>query len=127
MLTFTATPLHPAIRPSGHRTPKAARSVGLNNTDYPSHVADNGHPHPSGVDWADGGYRDRMAGVDVPDEVPVADAVEQHRDAVEPPLDEEAPEPPVSGVPLEAPDADWQEQTQTVDTGPDLDEPEPPG
>ena len=66
-----------------------------------------------------------MAEVEVPDDVPVADAVEQNRDAVERPPDAEAPEVPTNGLPLEATDADWQEQSQTVDSDPDLDEPEP--
>jgi hypothetical protein len=68
-----------------------------------------------------------MTAADVPDEVPVADAMEQHREAVEQPPDEEAPEIPAGGVPLEATDADWQEQSQTVDSDPDSDEPDPRG
>jgi hypothetical protein len=62
-----------------------------------------------------------MPSENVPDEVPVADAVEQDRDAIEPVADEEAPEPS-NGIPLEASDSDWQEQTETVDLDPELEE-----
>jgi hypothetical protein len=59
---------------------------------------------------------------DLPDDVPVADAVEQWRPASEPLLDEEAiAEPPVD-VPLEAEPADWQEQLEVVEFDPELDE-----
>lgn len=52
----------------------------------------------------------------VPDDVPVADAVEQSREVVE----ADAAPGPVTGPPaLETPDADWQEQL--IDAGDDLD------
>jgi hypothetical protein len=56
---------------------------------------------------------------DLPDDVPVADAVEQHRTAVEPALDEEASAAPPDDAPLEAAPADWQEQLETVELDPD--------
>jgi hypothetical protein len=51
----------------------------------------------------------------VPDEVPVADALEQSRDTAEIVPDQEAPEPDEGAPPLEASAADWQEQTAAVD------------
>jgi hypothetical protein len=57
-----------------------------------------------------------------PDDVPVADAVEQHRTASEPVLDEEASAGPSEQVPLEAAEPDWQEQLETVDLDPELEE-----
>ena len=59
---------------------------------------------------------------ELPDDVPVADAVEQHRTPVEPVPDEEASAEPPDGPPLEAPSADWQEQLATVELDPELDE-----
>lgn len=56
---------------------------------------------------------------DLPNEVPVADAVEQLRTDIEPAPDEEAPAEPSDDVPLEAPDADWQEQLEAVELDPD--------
>jgi hypothetical protein len=56
---------------------------------------------------------------DLPDDVPVADAVEQHRTAVESALDDEASAAPPDDVPLEAAPADWQEQLETVELDPD--------
>jgi hypothetical protein len=57
-----------------------------------------------------------------PDEVPIADAVEQGRMPVEPVPDEEASAAPPDDVPLEAAPADWQEQRETVELETDLDE-----
>ena len=54
-----------------------------------------------------------------PDEVPVADAVEQQRFASEP-ADDDSLELG-GGVPLETNESDWQEQLQIVDD-PDQDE-----
>nr|WP_090281656.1 hypothetical protein [Mycolicibacterium komanii]CRL78342.1 hypothetical protein CPGR_05172 [Mycolicibacterium komanii] len=51
----------------------------------------------------------------LPDDVPVADAVEQQRDTREPVLDEEASAEPEQNPPLEAPPADWQEQLEPVE------------
>lgn len=48
------------------------------------------------------------------DEVPIADALEQQQDAVAPASDDEAPAAPPADVPLEASDADWQEQLEEV-------------
>jgi hypothetical protein len=59
---------------------------------------------------------------ELPDEVPIADAVEQARMPVEPVPDEEASAAPPDDVPLEAAPADWQEQRETVELDPDLDE-----
>ncbi len=67
------------------------------------------------------GIRPAMEHQDVPDEVPVADAVEQDQPAVRP-LIGESDENSVSdpdGPPLEAGDGDWQEQRETVDLDPD--------
>ncbi|OBH98641.1 hypothetical protein [Mycobacterium sp. E2733] len=52
-----------------------------------------------------------------PDDVPVADAVEQQRGTAEDPPGGD----PESGVPLETPPPDWQEQRKTVliDPAPD--------
>jgi hypothetical protein len=57
----------------------------------------------------------------LPDEVPTADAVEQQRDTTESVADEEASVEPPASPPLEAADADWQEQLETVDLDPDED------
>ena len=52
----------------------------------------------------------------VPDDVPVADAVEQSRDAVDAGPDVDVDAPGEIAVPsLETPDADWQEQSVEVD------------
>jgi hypothetical protein len=59
---------------------------------------------------------------ELPDDVPVADAVEQYRSASEPVLDEEAPAEPPTDLPLEAASADWQEQLEIVELDPELDE-----
>jgi hypothetical protein len=56
---------------------------------------------------------------DVPDEVPVADAVEQQLPAVETNIDDETIADEERGVPLEASPSDWQEQHEEV-----LDDPE---
>ena len=58
---------------------------------------------------------------ELPDDVPVADAVEQQRAASEQILDEEAPAEPPENAPLEAAPADWQEQLETVELDPDED------
>jgi hypothetical protein len=59
---------------------------------------------------------------DLPDDVPVADAVEQWRPASEPLLDEEAVAESPADVPLEAEPADWQEQREVVELDPELSE-----
>jgi hypothetical protein len=59
---------------------------------------------------------------ELPDDVPVADAVEQSRMPVEPVPDEEASAEPPEDVPLEAAPADWQEQLETVELDPEVDE-----
>jgi hypothetical protein len=59
---------------------------------------------------------------ELPDDVPVADAVEQHRTASEPVPDEEASAEPSEQVPLEVAEPDWQEQLETVDLDPELEE-----
>jgi len=53
-----------------------------------------------------------------PDDVPVADAVEQQRPAADLPSDDEED----TGVPLEAPPSDWQEQHEPVLIDPELEE-----
>jgi hypothetical protein len=56
---------------------------------------------------------------ELPDEVPVADAVEQLRTPIEPVPDEEATAESEPEVPLEAASQDWQEQLETVELDPD--------
>jgi hypothetical protein len=68
------------------------------------------------------GIPPRMQGSEeLPDDVPVADAVEQQRTPSELVLDEEAPAEPPDDLPLEAAAADWQEQLETVELDPDED------
>ncbi|OBB74813.1 hypothetical protein [Mycobacterium sp. 852014-52144_SCH5372336] len=57
----------------------------------------------------------------LPDDVPVADAVEQQRAASEPVLDEEAGVDSQPNPPLEASPADWQEQLEVVEIDPEDD------
>jgi hypothetical protein len=61
-----------------------------------------------------------------PDDVPVADAVEQQRPTSDSPADEENATSwqDESDVPLEAAASDWQEQRETVLNDPELEEPE---
>ena len=73
------------------------------------------------------GYPVAMERQNVPEDVPIADAVEQNRDAVEHAFDEDAPGPMTTDVPLEANQADWQEQTEMVDLDPYLEEPDREG
>jgi hypothetical protein len=58
---------------------------------------------------------------ELPDDVPVADAVEQQRTPVDSALDEEATAQPGDDVPLEVPSPDWQDQLETVDLDPEED------
>jgi hypothetical protein len=62
-----------------------------------------------------------------PDDVPVADAVEQQRPTSYSPADEDNATSwqDEGDVPLEAAATDWQEQHETVLMDPELDEPEP--
>ena len=55
----------------------------------------------------------------LPDDVPVADAVEQQRPATDPVPDEAVESP--GDPPLEATASDWQEQRETVDLDPEED------
>lgn len=64
------------------------------------------------------GYSGRMTREDVPDEVPVADALEQQREQIDAVPDAEAPVSDVDSPPLEATEPDWQEQREVV-TGDD--------
>lgn len=61
---------------------------------------------------------------EIPDDVPIADAVEQQRPAGQaaPDDDHAAAWPDDADVPLETTDSDWQEQRQSVVTDPDFDE-----
>ncbi|MEB3981774.1 hypothetical protein OQ968_10910 [Mycobacterium sp. 663a-19] len=63
---------------------------------------------------------------DFPDDVPVADAVDQHRPTSDlPDEDDDAASWEDDGdVPLEAAASDWQEQRETVLIDPEFDEPE---
>jgi hypothetical protein len=60
-----------------------------------------------------------------PDDVPVADAVEQQRPTSDSPADEDSATSwrDETDVPLEAATDDWQEQRETVLIDPELDEP----
>jgi hypothetical protein len=60
-----------------------------------------------------------------PDDVPVADAVEQQRATDDSPFDDDdAPsELRENELPLEADASDWQEQRETVEIAPDLEDP----
>ena len=55
-----------------------------------------------------------------PDEVPVADALDQERSTADLPPEDDLE----SGVPLEATASDWQEQRETVLIDPEIEEPE---
>jgi len=55
------------------------------------------------------------------DDVPAADAAEQHRPVSDAGLDEEASAQPPTEPPLEVAAADWQEQLETVEIDPDED------
>lgn len=68
------------------------------------------------------GYSGRMTRQDVPDDVPVADALEQQREQSEPVLDTEAPVSDLDSPPLEATDPDWREQREVVAEDSGLDE-----
>ena len=57
-----------------------------------------------------------------PDDVPVADAVEQERTAGVPDLDDDMPGKSAE-APLEATGADWQEQREVIEADPEFDEP----
>jgi hypothetical protein len=63
---------------------------------------------------------------DFPDDVPVADAVEQQRPTSDSPTDEEnnTSWQDDSDVPLEVTASDWQDQRETVPIDPELEEPE---
>lgn len=55
-----------------------------------------------------------MTREDVPDEVPVADALEQQREQTDSVPDAEAPVSDLDSPPLEATDTDWHEQREVV-------------
>jgi hypothetical protein len=61
-----------------------------------------------------------------PDDVPVADAVEQQRPTADSSSDEDyaSSRQPESDVPLEAAASDWQEQQELVLIDPEFDDPE---
>jgi len=56
----------------------------------------------------------------LPDDVPVADAVDQQRESTEEVLDEEVAVQPPADPPLEASRADWQEQLEVVEIDDDI-------
>ncbi|MCG7611081.1 hypothetical protein BA059_15550 [Mycolicibacterium sp. (ex Dasyatis americana)] len=55
-----------------------------------------------------------MTRQDVPDDVPIADALEQDREPSEPVPDSEVPVTDLDGPPLEAADPDWRDQREAV-------------
>jgi hypothetical protein len=61
-----------------------------------------------------------------PDDVPVADAVEQQRPTADSSSDEDyvSPRQPDSDIPLEATPSDWQEQQESVLIDPEFEEPD---
>jgi hypothetical protein len=61
-----------------------------------------------------------------PDDVPIADAVEQQRPTADPSSDEDYARPPQpdSDMPLEATASDWQEQHESVLIDPEFEEPD---
>jgi hypothetical protein len=61
-----------------------------------------------------------------PDDVPIADAIEQQRSTSDSPFGEDSATAwrDETDVPLEATDSDWQEQRETVLIDPELDESE---
>ncbi|WP_395307793.1 hypothetical protein V4U86_20670 [Mycobacterium sp. AMU20-3851] len=63
-----------------------------------------------------------MTSQDLPDDVPPADAAEQLRQAAEVVPDEEAPNLGSVGPPMEAPEADWQEQDEDAVADFDVDD-----
>lgn len=63
-----------------------------------------------------------MTREDVPDDVPIADALEQDREPSEPVPDAEVAVTDLDGPPLEASDRDWQEQREAVTDDIGLDE-----
>lgn len=78
--------------------------------------------HPKSlIMWASGTPA-VMTREDVPDDVPVADALEQDRDPSEPVPDSEVAVTDLDGPPLEAADPDWQEQREAVTDDLGLDE-----
>lgn len=56
---------------------------------------------------------------ELPDDVPVGDAVEQQRATVEDVDDDEVATEPPQNPPLEVAPSDWQEQSEVVDLDPD--------
>jgi hypothetical protein len=78
--------------------------------------------HPKSLIEKAPGIPGRMTREDVPDEVPVADALEQDREHSEPVPDAEAAVTDQDGPPLEAADPDWQEQREAVTDDLGLDE-----
>ena len=75
-------------------------------------------------DNAPGIPTDMQDSEELPDDVPVADAIEQQRTPVEPMPDEEASADPPDDAPLEAASADWHEQLETVELDPEFDQPD---
>lgn len=68
------------------------------------------------------GYPAGMTREDVPDDVPIADALEQDREPSEPVPDSEVAVTDLDGPPLEAADQDWQEQREAITDDLGLDE-----
>lgn len=68
------------------------------------------------------GIRPGMTREDVPDDIPVADALEQDREDSEPVPDAEAPVAGPDSPPLETTAPDWQEQRAVVADDPGRDE-----
>jgi hypothetical protein len=73
------------------------------------------------TDNASPAFRDHFSGYSADmsesDEIPIADALEQQQEIGSTVPDDEAPADEAADVPLEAPDADWQEQRQEVIDG----------
>lgn len=95
------------------------REVFIHGAEVPGEVP---LKHAKSLIMSAPGIRRSMDREDLPDEVPVADAVEQQRETTGPVEDEEAFTPSADAPPLEATEPDWQEQREAVDLDPELDE-----
>lgn len=77
---------------------------------------------PAGFDVPTSGYSAWMDPESLPDDVPIADAVEQLRDLTATDTDIEATATGPDTPPLEAEAPDWQEQNDPVEIDPESDE-----
>lgn len=109
---------------SGYPRRLAHKTFERSNSGFPRFAFRITHTHrPASFQRQRGGYSDAVQrSEEFPDDVPVADAYEQQRTPIEPAPDEEDSAEPPDAMPLEATAADWQEQLETVELDPELDE-----